>query len=92
MPDARLLENRAPAQYHADAPPRDDEHEFHPDAYSPALAAADTKAGFGDYASALSWLDVAEVLDGELPPVYAAKRQAWASVVAAERGWPATRG
>ena len=78
MPDGTLLQRPAPDSTDATQPL---------DSFTSALIAADINAGSADYASALSWLDIAEVLEGELPPVYMAKRQAWASVVAAERGW-----
>jgi hypothetical protein len=42
-----------------------------------AYAAADADAGWGDYDSALKWLEVAEKLNVTLPPGYARKRDEW---------------
>jgi hypothetical protein len=53
-----------------------------------ALTAADADAGWGDFGSALRWLEAAEEIGVVLPPEYAQKRVQWREAVAggARRG------
>jgi len=49
----------------------------HADAVELALGMADADAIWGDYLSALRWLDLAEELDFSLPSAYVDKRREW---------------
>lgn len=49
----------------------------HGEALSLALAAADAEAGWGDTATALRWLDVAEQLNVTLPAEYSERKARW---------------
>ena len=49
----------------------------HEEALKLALSAADAEASWGDYATALRWLDVAESLNVVLPEDYLDRREAW---------------
>jgi sulfide:quinone oxidoreductase len=53
-----------------------------------AYAAADADAGWGDYDSALKWLEVAEKLNVTLPPAYARKRDEWSRALPGVAGGP----
>jgi sulfide:quinone oxidoreductase len=57
----------------------------HREALSLALAAADAEAGWGDTATALRWLDVAEQLNVTLPVEYAERRARWRDELAVAR-------
>ena len=57
-----------------------------------AYAAADADAGWGDYDSALKWLEVAEKLNVTLPPAYAVKRDEWSRALPGVAGRPAGGG
>jgi sulfide:quinone oxidoreductase len=49
----------------------------HEEALKLALAAADAEAGWGDYETALRWLNVAEQLNVALPAEYVERRSSW---------------
>lgn len=49
----------------------------HEEALALALASADADARFGDYATALRWLQVAEQLNVALPAEYSDRREQW---------------
>lgn len=55
----------------------------HREALSLALAGAEADARWGDYATALRWLDVAEQLNVTLPAEYTARREEWQRLVPA---------
>jgi sulfide:quinone oxidoreductase len=63
-------------------PPSESEYE---DALQLALLLADCDARWGDYDSALSALDAAEVIAGTLPATYEAKRRSWQDAARAAR-------
>jgi hypothetical protein len=44
-----------------------------------SLGWAEQAAAERQYQTALAWLATVEAVDGELPPAFAAKRQAWAA-------------
>lgn len=58
----------------------------HREALALALAAADAEAGWGDTATALRWLDVAEQLNVTLPSEYAQLRERWRGELAGVSG------
>ena len=55
----------------------------HRAAVANTLREADAAASDGDLRAALSWLETVEAIGDRLPPVYADRRRAWRSELAA---------